>query len=87
MPETGECYYRYNQSRDNIEAYDRLDNENSNLLGNRIGDLIETPRIAHSTDILVQWIQRSTLIFVVGPSASGKRYLCVQYQTTLFRKL
>lgn len=72
VPETEESYYCYNQSRDCIESYDILDTENSNLLGNKIGDLIETPRIMNSVNILIEWIQHSTLIFVVGPSASGK---------------
>jgi len=74
MVETDTKYYCYNQTRDNIEAYHLLDTENSNLFGNKIGDLIETPRIAHATDILVKWIQHSPSIFVVGPSASAKRY-------------
>lgn len=73
MPESDEKYYCYNETRDNIEDYSSLNLENSNLFGNKIGDLIETPRIANATDILVKWIQHSTSIFVVGPSASGKR--------------
>lgn len=74
MPETDVKYYCYNQARDQIEAYNLLDSENSNLSGNKIGDLIETPRVAYATDILVKWVHHSTSIFVVGPSASGKRY-------------
>jgi len=75
VPEINDTkYYFYNEIRDNIEAYNTLDTENSNLFGNKIGDLIETPRIANASDILVKWIQYSTSIFVVGPSASGKRY-------------
>jgi len=73
VPESDEKYYCYNETRDNIEDYSSLNLENSNLYGNKIGDLIETPRIANATDILVKWIQHSTSIFVVGPSASGKR--------------
>lgn len=73
MPETDANYYRYNATRDNIEDYTSLDLENSNLFGNKIGDLIETPRIANATDILIEWIQHSRSIFVVGPPASGKR--------------
>lgn len=73
MPESDEKYFFYNETRDNIEDYSSLEVENSNLFGNKIGDLIETPRIANATDILVKWIQHSTSIFVVGPSASGKR--------------
>ncbi|XP_060838419.1 cytoplasmic dynein 2 heavy chain 1 [Rhopalosiphum padi] len=73
MPETNDVkYYCYNEIRDNIEAYNLLDTENSNVFGNKIGDLIETPRIANASDILVKWIQHSKSIFVVGPSASGK---------------
>lgn len=75
VPEINDTtYYYYNEIRDNVEAYNLLGTENSNLLGNKIGDLIETPRIANSSDILVKWIQHSTSIFVVGPPASGKRY-------------
>jgi len=75
VPEINDTkYYFYNETRDNIEAYNSLDTENSNLFGNKIGDLIETPRIANASDILVKWMQHSTSIFVVGPSASGKRY-------------
>jgi len=74
VPEINDSkYYRYNEMRDNVEAYNLLETENSNLFGNKIGDLIETPRIAYASDILVKWIQHSTSIFVVGPSASGKR--------------
>lgn len=73
--ETDIKYYCYNQTRDTIDAYNIQDTENSNLFGNRIGDLIETPRIAHATDILVEWIQHSTSIFIIGPSASAKRYV------------
>lgn len=77
MPEIkGTKYFCYNEIRDSIEAYNSLDTENSNLSGNKIGDLIETPRITNASDILVKWIQYSTSIFVVGPSASGKRYNC-----------
>lgn len=75
MPETDAKYFCYNQTRDCIEAYNLLDAENSNEFGNKIGDLIETPRISNATDILVNWIQHSTSIFVVGPSASAKRYM------------
>jgi len=79
MPETNDVkYYCYNEIRDNIEAYNLLDTENSNVFGNKIGDLIETPRIANASDILVKWIQHSKSIFVVGPSASGKRYIIVR---------
>lgn len=74
VPETDEKYYCYNETRDNIETYNLLDTENSNLYGNKIGDLIETSRVAHASDILIKWIQLSRSIFVVGPSASGKRY-------------
>jgi len=75
VPEINDSkYYCYNEIRDNIEAYNSPDTENSNLFGNKIGDLIETPRIANASDILVKWIPHSTSIFVVGPSASGKRY-------------
>lgn len=71
-PETDTKYYYYNQTRDSIETYNLMDTDN--LFGNKIGDLIETPRIANATDILVTWIQHGTSIFVVGPPASGKRY-------------
>jgi len=74
VAETDTKYYRYNRARDNIEAYHLLDAENSNLSGNKIGDLIETPRIAHATDILIEWLQHSRSIFLIGPSASAKRY-------------
>lgn len=73
VPETDTKYYSYNQTRDSIETYNLMDTDN-NLFGNKIGDLIETPRISNATDILVAWIQHGTSIFVVGPSASGKRY-------------
>jgi len=68
-------YYCYNEIRDSVEAYNLLNTENSNLFGNKIGDLIETPRIANASDILIKWIQHSKSIFVVGPPASGKRYI------------
>jgi len=74
VPETDAKYYCYNETRDNIEPYNLLDTENSNIFGNKIGDLIETPRIANATDILSKWIHHSTSIIIVGPSASGKRY-------------
>lgn len=72
LPETDIKYYFYNRTRDSIEAYNLLDIDKSNLFGNKIGDLIETPRIINATDILVKWIQNSKSIFVVGPPASGK---------------
>lgn len=72
VPETDVKYYCYDQTRDNIEAYNELDTDKSSLLGNKIGDLIETPRISNATDILVKWLQHSKSIFVVGPPASGK---------------
>lgn len=73
VPESDEKYYRYNEISDTIEDYTSLDAENSNLFGDKIGDLIETPRVTNATDILVKWIQHGSPIFVVGPSASGKR--------------
>lgn len=71
VPETDSRYYCYNQIRNDIEAYSLPDADNSNVY--KIGDLIETPRIANSIDILIKWIQHSASIFIVGPPASGKR--------------
>lgn len=72
-PGSDSKYFYYNQERDDIETYNMLYSENSNLFESKIGDLIETPRIANAVDILAKWIQYSNSIFVVGPSASGKR--------------
>lgn len=74
VSETNAKYFYYNQTTDNIETYNLLDTDNLDVFEYKIGDLIETPRISHATDILIKWIQQSTSIFVVGPSASGKRF-------------
>lgn len=74
VSETNTKYYYYNQTTDNIDAYNLVDTDNLDVFEYKVGDLIETPRISNATDILVKWIQQSTSIFVVGPSASGKRF-------------
>lgn len=85
VPESDTKYYFYDQTRDSIEAYNLLDIDKSNLFGNKIGDLIETPRIVNATDILVKWIQYSKSIFVVGPPASGKGW--IHFISKLFVKM
>ncbi|XP_050420010.1 cytoplasmic dynein 2 heavy chain 1 [Adelges cooleyi] len=72
VPESESRYYFYNRLRDDIDSYRCAGTDSPNPFGYKTGDLVETPRISNATDVLVEWMQRGTSIFVVGPSGSGK---------------